>query len=131
MPPRRQKKIDILKQNKRPTACAVGRSFILSVIKSVVLLVNQSVEDLNDLNDRDNENSKTECYAVFHKIKMCKLKRLCKERDLDNYSRENERKDSRAPEPPVLLLHSEDRAVERSHVECVADLAKRECKERH
>ena len=80
------------------------------------------MNDLNDLNDRNNENSKTECDAVFHKIKVSKLECVCKEVDLYNRGGEDERKNACAPEPPVLLLHSEDRAVQRSHVEGVADL---------
>ena len=44
----------------------------------VVLLVNRSVDDLNDLNDGNDKNCKTECDTVLSKIKVCKLKCICK-----------------------------------------------------
>ena len=93
-----------------------------------MLFVNRSVDDLYDLNDGDDKDSKTKCNSVFSQGEVSKLKCLCKEGNLDNHGGEEERKKSCAPEPPVLILHLEDRAVEASHIECVADLTEREGK---
>ena len=119
--------------SKKPFFPMLGRRvdlyFVLELL--VVLLVNRSVDDLNDLNDGNDKNCKTECDTVFHEVEVSKLKCICKEGNLDNNGSENEGESCCAPEPPVLLLHGEDRAVEASHVECVADLTERKGEERH
>lgn len=76
-----------------------------------LFLINHSVEDLDDLNDGYDKDRKTERNAVFSHGEVSKLKRICEEGNLDNDGGEDEGEDSRAPEPPVLTLHLEDRAV--------------------
>ena len=75
---------------------------------SLVFFVNHSVEYLNDLNYRDDKDSESQGNSVFCKIKLCEVKRFCKEWNLDNNGGENEGKKSGTPEPEVLMLHFEN-----------------------
>ena len=90
-----------------------------------------SLDELYDLNYRDDTDSERHSYTVLCKVKVSEREGVCEEGDLDNCRCKNEREESRTPEPPVLILHLEDRAVERTHIECVADLAHSKCEERH
>ena len=117
----------------RAASCKKSRAVkaLLFVLFVFFLLIDHAGEDLDDLNDRDDGDGKAHSDAVFHEIEVSKTECLAKEGNLNNECGHDEGKETCAPEPLVLTLHGEDRAVERTHIERVEDLTHGKREERH
>ena len=67
-----------------PVSVETGVIFIYFSLR-VVLFVSCSVDDLYDLNYRDDENCKPESNAIFGEIELSEFECICEEGNLNNY----------------------------------------------
>ena len=96
-----------------------------------LFLIESALNELANLNKRNNAEAKTHCNKVFLPTDSDHTEYARNGRDENDHACEDEREKSRAPEPLVLTLDGEDRAVERSHIEGVEYLAHSKCEECH
>ena len=94
-------------------------------------LVDHSGEDLSDLNHGDDGEAETESDDVFKPSDRSHTEDVCDGLNEYDHACESEGENTCTPEPLVLSLDGEDRAVERSHIKGMEYLAHGEGEECH